>query len=205
MKSIWRQGKILLQTALRVQLPLLAFFVTLFLIARRTGIPFFHFTGDVAGITHTPFYLGVASNVGVLLWCAAASVSLFTAYELRSEEPEKSKFLFWAGMFTLLLLLDDLFMFHDRILPDHLHLADDWFYAAYAGFLVFLLGRYRRVILEADYMILVFALAWLGLSVLIDLIPGPVIQRRFIEDGSKLLGIGTWLAFFVRICHRGLP
>ena len=65
---------------------------------------------------HLPVYLGLLSYLGVLAWCAATSVMLFSTFLIRHSHPDSlsARFLVWMGILAAMLLLDDLFMVHDH-------------------------------------------------------------------------------------------
>lgn len=137
-----------------------------------------------------PVYLGLLSYLGVLAWCAASAIMLFSAFLLRQGHPDSppTRFLVWMGILAAILFLDDLFMVHDTIVPVHLHLPEMSFYLVYAGYTGWLLFRFWRFILEqTDYILFLLAGVCFGSSVAIDidLIPGKIGT----EDTLKMFGI----------------
>lgn len=152
--------------------------------------------------TQIQFYYGFLSNVGVLLWCANAAICLFSAVILREgargEAP--AGFFLWGGIITLVLLLDDLFMLHERAFPRYFHLNERILFAGYASCVLVFLLKYRVTILNTDYLFLVFAFVLFGLSLLTDHIDVWIPRRHLLEDGAKFAGILSWSAYFVRTC-----
>ena len=173
----------------------------------------------VAGGAQSEFYLGLFSNLGVVLWTAAAAVCLFAASELTDEtNSEARQFLLYAGVFTLVLMLDDLFMLHENI-------ADRMIYAVYAlGFLYYVV-RFFRLILRLDIVLFALAIPLFGNAAMLDLAPWRLLSgdgielpqgvatspsekdelrhlarelRYLLEDGFKFIGICCWAAFHVR-------
>jgi hypothetical protein len=151
----------------------------------------------------TKFYVGALSNIGVLLWCTAASVSIFTSHALRrsARNEDLRRFLLWFGVLSAVLMLDDLFLLHEGFFPKYLHLPQPLVLALYGLLALGVLVRFGRSILSTDYRLLALALVFLGLSVLIDLMP-PIqsVYRPLLEDGLKLAGIVLWSAYIVRTC-----
>lgn len=168
------------------------------------------FTRDPAAWHHSDPLIGGVSNLGVLIWMAAAAVSLFAAALPRGalRQPEDRQLLLHAGMLTLWLALDDLYMFHERLAPDDLGIPQRAVLAIYAIWVAALVWRFRRVAVQAGLAPLSMALALLTFSVLIDqLAPGPWFEWRYlvlVEDGAKLLGIVSWFAWLSSIARAAL-
>jgi len=130
---------------------------------------------------------------------------------------EVARFVLWGGLISLVLLLDDFFMFHDYMFPRVFGIREKIVFSAYAGLLLLYFSIYFRVILQTNWLLLLFAMTFFGLSVLIDVFPrltvvpwnnviggGIPYWRYLLEDGAKLLGIVGWLAYFVSVCHEAL-
>jgi hypothetical protein len=168
-----------------------------------TNIPFAKFTADPAAtFGYNPLY-GYISNIGILLWCSCVSVCFLSAGLLRvyKEEGQMFRFLICFGILTAVLMLDDLFMFHESLGPSYLNISEKWVLLSYGMYTAFCLYHFRRTIMLNDVRYLILAVAAFGVSVLVDQIssrfyfPG----EYFVEDGLKLTGIASWLAYFVTL------
>jgi hypothetical protein len=179
-------------------LALLAVFVA----SRKTGLPVAMFTRDPADITHSSPFLGVLSNLGILLWCATAAVCLFAFQVLRQDRGRKKTalFLLLAGLITILLLLDDLFLLHERVFPRYLHWRQRYPYYAYFSLTAAYLVAFRKIILKSDFRMLAAAFVFFALSIAVDAFTGPLSQSfpsfHLFEDGFKLFGLASWLGYF---------
>lgn len=165
------------------------------------GLPPYLLTRDPAAIHGTSAFLGALSNLGVLLWAAAASVMLFTAGLLGSQPraAEARAFLAKAGVFSAWLLLDDLFMLHERSLPDRFGVSQPLLLAIYVGIAILLLARHRELIARTDFRPLAFACGFFACSATLDQGPGDWHEWPslvLVEDGAKLLGTLSWLVYF---------
>lgn len=174
-----------------------------------TDSPPWLFTRDPAAIHLAHPLFGALSNLGAVLWAAAASIALFTAMLLpRTSGGAVRSYLLNAGVLTAWLMLDDLYMLHERVLPDFLGIPQPLVFGAYVLLVALLIVRFRRVIIGAtDYRLLALALAFFALSIASDQGPGEWHQLRWlilVEDGAKLLGIVSWLAYFASIASRAL-
>jgi hypothetical protein len=171
------------------------------LAAAATGRPPSRFTRDPAALLGSHPLLGVVSNVGVLLWAAAAAVSLFAAVVLRGDRHDdpRGAFLLYGGLVTSWLALDDLFLVHEWLAPSVFAVPQPVVLLAYAGVVAALLLRFGPVIRSTEYELLLLALTLFAASAAMDQLP----QAWFawdslflIEDGLKLLGIVSWLGYF---------
>lgn len=179
--------------------PPLALIVFIAWVSVQTKVPVSDFTRDPTAVLQASPFVGLLSNLGVLLWCTATAVCLFCAAVLRCQSlrEEAPRFFLAAGLLTLLLLVDDLFRLHDFILPTYGGLAQEAFYLSYGGLAGLYLIRFRVVLLKTDFPLLVAALGLLGSSVLLDVLPETLLPWHFlVEDGLKLLGIVGWAGYW---------
>jgi len=156
-------------------------------------------------------YFGFLSNLGILLWCASAAVSLFAfvlAYGAH-RRTGPAAFLLYAGVFTGVLLLDDFFMGHERVFPAIIGIHEDLIYASYAVLFAIYLVVFRKDLLRNDSKILVLSVLLFAISILIDelveidgLIKNNSVFHRVTEDGSKFVAINAWAVFHIRAAWR---
>ena len=157
---------------------------------------------DLAQTCGYPIGVGMISNIGILLWGAAAAISLFVS-SVEKVDRETSKLLLLGGLFSTLLCIDDFFLLHDR------YIGPDFLNATYLIITVFLIFKFRKVLINIGLFTLVISILFLGLSVFFD----GVIQQLFIknyeytqlvEEGFKFLGIACWLNFWCKASHYAL-
>jgi len=165
-------------------------------------IPMSELTRDVTVIAKIHPISGVLSSLGILLWCATASICLFSAVALRKVESNANyRFLLVSALLSMYLLFDDLFMFHETLAPNVLGL-DQRVVILFLGLATFsYLIVFRSVILRTNYVILLLALGMLTLSVVIDAIPRQWMSGLghwvyLLEDGTKWLGIAFWCGYY---------
>lgn len=166
------------------------------------NIPMSEFTRDVTIIAGIHPLSGALSSLGILLWCAAASICMFSAIALRSVvSSDVHRFLLFSALLSMYLLFDDLFMFHETLAPNVLGLDQ--------RVVIFFLGLavssylivFRSVILRTNYVFFLLALGMLTLSVAIDAIPRQWMSGLghwvyLIEDGTKWIGISCWCGYY---------
>lgn len=169
-----------------------------------TGIKISVFTRDPIQVLDGPIYTGVLSNVGILLWAATAAITLFCGDFLRRNRPYAgwSPFLLSAGGLTTLLLLDDLFLFHEVLFPEYLNIHERALPVTYGLLMVLFLVYFRNTIWRTNALILILALGFFGLSIGIDIVDIPFRGIHLFEDGSKLLGIVSWGTYFISTCRQ---
>ena len=167
-------------------------------------------TRDVNAIAGVHPLSGILSSLGILLWWTSVSVYLFTAYLLRSIQSTSGVgFLVYSGLLSTYLGLDDLFQVHEHLAPGYLKVPELVVYALLGSATTCYLWRYRRLLRQPDAVLLLFALAFLFISVAVDAVWKlwmwhPKDWKFLFEDGAKWLGICYWTAFCVVRCSREL-
>lgn len=154
-----------------------------------------------------PFYAGAVSNLGILFWAAGAAVCFFvpTLGRISRGSAEFPVGLFLTfGLLTVALMLDDLFLLHERALPLHLGLDERWLMATYALLLIGIFGVYHRAILRSEFVLLGLSFLFFATSLAVDLLPRFLPQPHFFEDGSKLVGIVCWTTWVWRTARHAL-
>jgi hypothetical protein len=184
-----------LKGLLALYLPILALLLLVTIAAFSSHVSLSSLTRDMAAIAHVHPLIGVVSNVGVLLWCATAVICLFSRSLLRQQGLHaEARFLLWAGLMTIVLLVDDLFMFHEYIAPIHFYVNEKVVLASYACAAGTYLLSHRRLILAANYQLLAAAMVLFSASMLVDITDGTG-WWNLAEDGFKVLGIASWLGY----------
>ena len=157
---------------------------------------------DLAQTCGYPIGVGMISNIGILLWGAAASICLFSAFT-ESFNRELSKLLLLGGLFSGLLCIDDFFLLHDRYIgPDFLNFT-------YLAISILILVRFRRILREIGLFNLVISILLLGLSIFFDGVIQQIFNQSYeltqlIEEFFKFLGIACWLNFWCRASSYSL-
>ena len=157
---------------------------------------------DLAQSCGYPIGVGMISNIGILLWGAAASICLFTTF-LEGINRESSKLLLLGGIFSSLLCIDDFFLLHDRYVgPDFLNLT-------YLAISIILLIRFQRILKEIGVFNLLISILFLGLSVFFDGVIQQIFNQSYeltqlIEEGFKFIGIACWLNFWCKASYYAL-
>ena len=173
-------------------------------------------------------YFGLVSNLGILVWAAAASICLFAGFQLRRNggDPLHAGFLLWSGVITATLLLDDLFLLHEVVYLSLFGLHETVLFAGYATLIAIYLVRYRNTITDFDPLLLGAALAMFAISIFFDKLTGPrapgIIDAHpalhfiqpfvtwinpaatLLEDGPKLAGILVWATYLIRAAWQAL-
>lgn len=167
-----------------------------------TATPIADFTRDPADIVHASPFIGAISNLGILGWSATVGICLLAGLLLRAmrDTPRASRFFLGAATLTALLLLDDLFLLHERVFPLYFHIRQRYTYLLYAALVAGFLIGFRAVIRQHEQTLLILAFLFFGLSVGIDLLADHIATAvpyyHLFEDGGKFLGIVSWLGYF---------
>lgn len=183
---------------LMTYLPVVGFLAFIVIQSYYTEISLSYLTRDPVATTDEAFYLGFVSNIGVLFWCAAATICLFTYTFLRYTGWLDHKRSFWlvSGLLTFLLLVDDFFLLHEMIIPYYLRIPEKAVLVIYGLLLLGYLWLFRRTILESEPLLMLVSLGFFGASFAGELIFEQDTWHVIAEDGGKLLGIVGWCSCF---------
>ncbi len=171
------------------------------------AIPIERFTRDPADLAVQHPLWGVVSNLGILLWCTSATVCAFGSHALARREQrvtEGVRHLRAATLCTGVLLLDDLFMVHDDLARRYLGFGESVVIVLLAAAVLAYFWRFGQQILAGEWGLMLFALACLFASLLVDQINdrgllGKSSWRYFAEDAPKFLGIAAWCGYHYRL------
>ena len=157
---------------------------------------------DLAQTCGYPIGVGMISNIGILLWGAAASICLFTTFSGKINS-DISKLLLLGGVFSGLLCIDDFFLLHDRYIgPDFLNLT-------YLAISILILVRFKKILKKIGLFNLVISFLFLGLSIFFDGVIQQIFNQSYeltqlIEEWFKFLGIVCWLNFWCKASSYAL-
>ena len=174
----------------------------------QAAVPFSFFSRDATATFNGHPLTGVQSTIGVLVWWAAAGICFFSYAVLRGARKDKllPAFLLWAGAISALLALDDMFLIHEDLAHRYLSLNEKVVFLGYGALTLWWLIRFRRTILDSEYLLLILALTFFGSSIVVDLLQHHLSSpsRIFFEDGFKLLGIVSWSGYLMGACFRAV-
>jgi hypothetical protein len=116
------------------------------------------------------------------------------------------RFLMHSAILTAILVLDDIFLFHEEIAPLYLHLDELVVFAAYMLVGVGFVSLNWREILTSEYALLLLAFALFAASIALDAVPKEALPEGFfweqlelfLEDAFKFAGMVTWLLYYAR-------
>ena len=196
---MWHSLKNALKWAL---IPAFTVYVAALALSDLAGIDSQKVLRDLAQTCSTPAGVGLLSNLGYLLWLGAAAVALFTSHVgLPGIRGKQKELLACGGWFSLILCIDDMFLLHDR------YIGQTFLYMVYMLFSILIATRYRKQLIAYKGEIFLLAVALLGTSIAVDLLqpvergqPDLYMLSQLIEEGSKFLGIGTWVLFCCQAC-----
>ncbi|WP_353931691.1 hypothetical protein WJM97_03645 [Okeanomitos corallinicola TIOX110] len=198
------QIKVAVLTFLMTLIPASMVFVV---VSLTTNIDLRELTRDANAVFNISWYVGLFSNIGILIWSVCAATCLFSYAILKQLQATKrySAYLLYAGLFTTLLLTDDCFLFHEVVFPKYFHIPEKLVLMVYLILALMLLINFRRLILQTtEYLILLFSLVCFASSIILDIdilrLNLPDLPSTIIEDTFKLIGITMWCTYFVRLC-----
>jgi hypothetical protein len=183
-------------------LTILALLLAIF-VSTVKDIPLDIFTQDPNAQLDAPFYLGFFSNLGIVVWSAAFTICFYGASRLNAATDRKNQqFLIVSGVITMLMTFDDLFQLHELVFPKYFNISDNMVYLTYLNIYLIYFIRFRKQLLNSDFLALGVSFFLLGLSTVIDILPLPIEKDTFLEDAIKLLGAVTWMIYYVRVADE---
>jgi hypothetical protein len=177
------------------------------ILSKCLNIPFSYFTRDPLAITGSPPFYGLISNFGAILWSFSVGICFFT-YSLLKErnntQENISLFVFFSGTISAILLVDDMFLFHEKVFPKLLFINEKIVFSLYGLIILYYLIRFRDVILKrTNYLFLMLSLAFFFISICIDQLPEFSTKwHHLFEDTPKFLGIVSWTGFHYLVCKK---
>jgi hypothetical protein len=207
LRILVRQARGLASLLAALYVPAAALLLGAVVTACVRGVTLGMFTRDPTTIMGASPLIGALSSIGVLAWCATATLCLFTWAVMRHRTGGRlgDTFLLTPGLLTTALTLDDLFEIHETLIPHYVGGPDDLLIVPYVLIAMGWVIAFHRRILETDYVLLLIAIFLLAVSVAVDaLTEGPYSTRYMFEDGFKFLGIVGWLGYLGRVCFREL-
>ncbi len=172
-------------------------------------IPFEYVSRNPESHFGIPIYAGFLQKIRVIMWSASMSICFFCYLVIKvySNSSQVAKFIFYSAILTFLLFIDDYFQLHTafRLI---LHVQNTFVYLGYALYILYIVYRFKEIILSSEYKILILAFILLGLAVILDLLS----DANFINSGKeevfeasfKLFGVVTWTLYFVKFCFDNL-
>lgn len=160
--------------------------------ASALDISFGDLSREPQAVLRAPWYLGAVSGIGVLVWWGGAVACLFAG---ATRDDRLRAPLLATGALGALLAADDLFLIHERALPDDVGVPQNAVLGVYGLLALAYAWRFRAFLLRTDVILLGAAVALFAASLAIDVVAGRYgfdDDVRLPEDGTKLLAIVVW-------------
>lgn len=153
---------------------------------------------DPTAVAGLPWYTGLISNLGVLGWTLGAVAAAGAAHVAHlGGRDSAAAFLRQGALLTALLTLDDLFQLHSSALPKLFGISKLLVLFVYALLGLTWVAVHHREILRTRWLILLGAIAPIGLSVVFDQLGTGAGDWLVVEDAAKFLGVLAWASYFV--------
>lgn len=196
MKSTW------ITPFIRLYAPAFLIMTAVIGLSDFTGREIGDFTRDPATVMAFNPFIGLLSNLGILVWSATASCCFFAAAVLKTKDREITLFLFFSGLLTTLLLFDDFFLFHEKIWVKLFNVEEMTVFLVYSILTLICLFRFRKLLIKTDLGFLILAFGFFSTSIAVDFFFAagryPFWHYLF-EDGLKFFGIISWFHYFTQV------
>jgi hypothetical protein len=191
----FKAHKLLLFTAILIAV---LFLFATFEFAIYKNIEPANLTRDTATILNGPAYTGALSNFGIVLWSATAAIMIFSAVHLYQNTVQRRAALMTLlfGLLTTMLCFDDTYQFHEKAFSGIIYVPEELIYLFYLTCIVVIATVCRVIVVTTPFIIGITAMAFFGISILIDEINLPSGRHdAFVEDSFKFIGIVLWTVY----------
>jgi hypothetical protein len=172
------------------------------LLFRATGRDWWVLLRDPATAYSFPAYAGLFSHLGVLAMTAAGAISVFVAL-CTPRRPQSA--LLAAGLFTLWLAADDLFLLHEGLLPRLVGLPEPAVLGLYLLVGLAILWRTGAEAFSSRARGLWVSAGFLAVMVVTDLaVSLPTSSTFLLEETAKFCGFLLWSAFWIAEARAAL-
>jgi hypothetical protein len=191
---------------------LIAAIIAAILLAVGGAVALFQLTGrdwwvllrDPAAAFEFAPYAGLFSHLGVLAMTVSGAISVFAALVLPRGRREK-QILFFAGVLSLWLAVDDLFMLHEALLPRLVGLPEPATLGVYVALGLGLMGLIGPAVLTRRYLGLWASAGFLAAMLATDLaFEVATSASLLIEETAKVCGFMLWAAFWIAEARAAL-
>ena len=197
-------GRIILITILVFNIILL---ITWSISAAR-ALPIEYLLEDPASLLGYDQFIGFLTPIGVVVLAAGIGAVLLLVSvksgEIAPEEHQVRKALIFLAGVSLFLLLDDLFLLHERVFTGWFQVGERTIFLAYALIFALLVFINRKGILAGPTVFLIFAFLLFGASIASDVLTDKVTLStaltsimKMLEEAGKLGGYLFWTAFIL--------
>jgi hypothetical protein len=151
---------------------------------------------DPATLSGSPAHDGLLTNLSAFVWSATVAVTWFGAWvvERVDRAGERVRFLRWSAVITVPLMIDDIFLIHERLVP-RLGFGEEWLFVAYAVSIVALLLGHRRVVSTTAWPILGLAFGFFAVALARNRVV--TLPSAALPDTYAFIGAGLWLVFYL--------
>lgn len=153
---------------------------------------------DQGAVADVPWYAGMLSNVGYIVWTVAATAALGGGWvATQTRRPSAGRFLFAGSSATVVLLLDDMFRLHSDLLPNVLGVPKPLAMLIVVTPALAWLAIFNTEVARTRWLVLGSSLGMLFGSIIADQVLAAGDTSLLVEDGAKFLGVLAWMLYFV--------
>ena len=184
---------------------ILAITITMIVFGKSTNIDLSYFSRDLNALAGNPWYFGTITFLCSFFWSFTVAICFFTFALLKNDRLKEAQLFKIIGIFTIILLIDDVFMIHEDIFPNYLSIPERVIYLIYFFIVIYVVKQYFNFIKKTNYIILFTAIFLLGTSAFFDILSNNVLpDKNFYEDVIKLFGTTFWFYYFFDTCYNAV-
>jgi hypothetical protein len=182
------------------------FLLAVFGLSSLYSLPIMVLLEDPASVYKASQFAGFLTYMGVIVLAAGLGAVILVLSFSPYKKVTKKEFLAVSllGLISLYLILDDLFLIHERILTGLFHVGERRIFLVYLLCFTGYLAYFRKQIFTGPTIFLFIALLFLGSSLAVDFFTDKVPMKdaifdtmEMLEEGAKIGGFLFWTAFII--------
>ena len=177
------------------------FLSAFFMVIIWRGQPLANYVRDPAATFSFSPLAGIISHLGVFALLTAGTINVFAFFHANRDK----LFLLFAGLFSLVIAMDDFFMLHEEIIPYKIGIPEIYVMASYGLFFIVVCLMFRSSVIGLSHVGLYASLCLLLASVIVDLVLEYSEKQAILEDSFKFIGLIVWSIYWIRRAHFAMP
>jgi len=161
--------------------------------------PFINLLRDPNVIADLPWYSSGLEFAGFIFLAIGVGVTSLGASLCKGQA---RLVLGLVALFTLALLLDDMFMLHEN--SWQVGLSENKIYASYAVLIIYITAFNIRFLSKTPAFVLGLSLFFMGLALIIDVFEGRISLILGAEDLAELAGFAFWATYWSTVAHLSI-
>lgn len=155
------------------------------------GVDDYQLFSDPVDVLAGKPYIGIFSQIGLLLWAACAAIGFFSAALMKGQADKKAyrRYMMACGILCSWMAIDDAFLLHEYT-PDYFAIEEAVVLGLYILIAFIFYMAFYRTILKTPFIFLGLTVTFLAFSMVSDFVARYISANPYlIEEWPKLAGL----------------